>query len=141
MKLRSQFPSMICAVLVAGSVLSTAPVAPLRAQSSLPVAALSPAEEIARLRQENTALREENQRLRQLLIQKQVVAPSAPGVPAERPPSTALTRANTGTNSNLTHWLTLSSRKRHNNRCRYYQGGQGRACTADEGVACKVCGG
>jgi hypothetical protein len=39
------------------------------------------------------------------------------------------------------HWLTHSSGKRHNSRCRYYQRSLGRAYLADEGTACRLCGG
>lgn len=39
------------------------------------------------------------------------------------------------------HWLTTSSRKRHNERCRYYKTGNGRPCGPDEGIPCKICGG
>lgn len=37
-------------------------------------------------------------------------------------------------------WVT-STGKRHNSNCRYYGKGGGHAAKADEGVACKVCGG
>lgn len=43
--------------------------------------------------------------------------------------------------SELKHWMTNSSRKRHNEKCRYYKTGDGRPCGPDEGVPCKVCGG
>ena len=38
-------------------------------------------------------------------------------------------------------WLTTSSSKRHNSKCRYYKMGKGRPCKKDEGVPCKKCGG
>ena len=41
----------------------------------------------------------------------------------------------------LTHWITYSSRKRHNSSCRYYQNSKGRAASSTEGIACKICGG
>jgi len=41
----------------------------------------------------------------------------------------------------LTHWLTTSSGIRHNSGCRWFQKSKGRMCRADEGRACKVCGG
>lgn len=41
----------------------------------------------------------------------------------------------------LTHWITFSSRKRHNASCRWYARSKGRKCTATEGIACKICGG
>lgn len=39
------------------------------------------------------------------------------------------------------HWLTTSSHKRHNSKCRYFKTGKGRPCGPDEGTPCKVCGG
>lgn len=41
-----------------------------------------------------------------------------------------------------TYWITKSSRKRHNQRCRYYKNSKG-YCTEnpEEGIACKICGG
>jgi hypothetical protein len=41
----------------------------------------------------------------------------------------------------LTHWMTISSKKRHNSGCRYFKKSKGRMCTKSEGVACKICGG
>jgi hypothetical protein len=41
----------------------------------------------------------------------------------------------------LTHWLTLSSSKRHNSGCRYFKSSKGRSCGPNDGVACKTCGG
>ena len=38
-------------------------------------------------------------------------------------------------------WWLSSSGKRHNSGCRYYKTSKGRACGADDGVPCKVCGG
>lgn len=43
--------------------------------------------------------------------------------------------------SKLTHWITISSRKRHNSSCRWYMNSKGRRCTYNDGIACKVCGG
>lgn len=40
-----------------------------------------------------------------------------------------------------THWLTTSSQKRHNKKCRYYKETAGRPCGPTEGKPCKVCGG
>lgn len=42
---------------------------------------------------------------------------------------------------NFTYWMTSSSKKRHNKSCRYFNNSNGSACEADEGIACKVCGG
>jgi endonuclease YncB( thermonuclease family) len=41
----------------------------------------------------------------------------------------------------LSHWLTLSSSKRHNSGCRYFKNSKGRSCGPNDGVACKICGG
>jgi hypothetical protein len=43
----------------------------------------------------------------------------------------------------LTHWLNLSSKKRHNSSCEknYGRTKNGRYCRADEGEACGICGG
>ena len=40
-----------------------------------------------------------------------------------------------------THWITNSSRKRHNRGCRYFANSKGRYCSANEGIACGICGG
>lgn len=39
------------------------------------------------------------------------------------------------------HWITYSSKKRHNSSCRYYNHSKGRFGTANEGTACLNCGG
>ena len=41
----------------------------------------------------------------------------------------------------MSYWLSTNSNKRHNSECRWYEKSKGRACTANEGVACKICGG
>lgn len=41
----------------------------------------------------------------------------------------------------LSHWMSASSGKRHNSKCRYYQNSKGRLCGPNDGVACKICGG
>ena len=40
-----------------------------------------------------------------------------------------------------TYWVTKSSKKRHNSKCRYYKKSKGHYGTKGEGIACKVCGG
>lgn len=40
-----------------------------------------------------------------------------------------------------THWITTSSGIRHGKSCRYFNASKGRFCGADEGRACKICGG
>jgi endonuclease G len=39
------------------------------------------------------------------------------------------------------YWITGSSKKRHNAKCRYYKKSKGRFGRSSEGTACKVCGG
>jgi hypothetical protein len=95
------------------------------------------ADELTKVRKENQQLREENQRLRQLLIQRQ--APAT--VPLERAPAAAPSSASSPQSQALTHWMTTSSSKRHNSRCRFYRTSNGRACGPNDGIACKICGG
>ena len=90
-----------------------------------------------KLNQQIEQLRRENERLRSLLAQTQTPAPS----PAQRAPAATTTVAPASQPQELTHWMTFSSSKRHNSRCRWYKNSNGRPCRADEGVACKVCGG
>jgi micrococcal nuclease len=40
-----------------------------------------------------------------------------------------------------THWITISSGKRHNAGCRHYNSSKGKPCGPNEGTACRVCGG
>lgn len=100
-------------------------------------AALSTPEEVTRLKGDNEKLRAENQRLRQLLIQG-LGAPA----PARASPQSASPTASASTDAQtLTHWLTTSSGKRHNQSCKNFQVTKGRSCTATEGTPCKTCGG
>ena len=39
------------------------------------------------------------------------------------------------------YWMTISTNKRHNEKCRYYKNSIGRDCKSDEGIACRLCGG
>jgi hypothetical protein len=101
------------------------------------------ADEITELRKELTALREENRRLRKLLVENTddgfvADAPRPKVIPVPNPTDVA---AATGGKSDVAarYWLSTGG-KRHNNRCRYFKG-SGRACGKEEGVACKVCGG
>jgi len=41
----------------------------------------------------------------------------------------------------MSYWLSTNSNKRHNSGCQWYEKSKGRACTANEGIACKICGG
>jgi hypothetical protein len=82
-------------------------------------------------------LRAENQRLRSLLAEG--VTPQ--GAQTAIAPSSATMLQRNADQQGLTHWLTLSSSKRHNSGCRYYRNSRGRPCGADEGIPCKICGG
>jgi endonuclease YncB( thermonuclease family) len=61
--------------------------------------------------------------------------PSVGGNPNLAPPS------GSGSKAAMSYWITTKSGKRHNSGCRWYEKSKGRACTATEGVACKICGG
>jgi hypothetical protein len=82
-------------------------------------------------------LRAENQRLRSLLAEG--VTPQ--GAQTAIAPSSATMLQRNADQQGLTHWLTLSSSKRHNSGCRYYRNSRGRPCGPDEGIPCKICGG
>ena len=43
--------------------------------------------------------------------------------------------------TNKDFWLTTSSKTRHNASCKYFHKTRGKACSANEGIACKKCGG
>jgi hypothetical protein len=103
----------------------------------------SQAEEITELRKELAALREENRRLRKLLVENTddgfiADAPRAKVIPVPGPNDVAAATGGKG-DAAARHWLSAGG-KRHNDKCRYFKGA-GRACGKDEGVACKVCGG
>ena len=95
--------------------------------------------EINKLRLENRQLRSENQQLRRLLVDREKAPVDAPATDAstarqdleELEPEEIV----------LELWLTGTSGKRHNNRCRYYRTTAGRSCGPDEGTPCKICGG
>jgi hypothetical protein len=93
---------------------------------------------IQQLRAENEALKQELQYLRKLLATS-LGQPS--GTAAAQTSSTAIASPQTVQQQSTGFWITSSSRKRHNISCRYYQNSNGRPCTADEGIPCKICGG
>lgn len=104
-------------------------VALLLALSILPIVSAQTADdEVAKLEQQIEQLRQENQHLRQALAGTQ----STP---------TPVAAQGASQDQQLTHWLTLSSGKRHNSTCRWYRNSRGRPCRADEGTPCKLCGG
>lgn len=92
-------------------------------------------EEVARLKDENEALRRENQKLRAQLVER---GPSACLLSVQSAQSTGNDSAQV---SNGEYWLTTCSKKRHNSKCRYYKKSKGRPCGKGEGAPCKSCGG
>ena len=102
----------------------------------------------AQLKAENDSLKQEIQSLRKLLATgstspietksepkispaKETVSPETAS-PETASPETAIT---TG------FWLTTSSKRRHNNSCKYYKTSKGSECGPNDGSPCKSCGG
>ncbi len=89
----------------------------------------------ARLRIENELLKKENQQLRRLLLNRGAptnavsarVVEAAPGPDGTGDPEKPF-------------WLSAGG-KRHNTTCRYFMKTTGKPCNAQEGTACKICGG
>src|SRR5262245_1551895 len=92
---------------------------------------------IGELTKQVQQLTEENQRLRSLLAENGTSHVAQTAIA----PSSATMLQRNADQQGLTHWLTLSSSKRHNSGCRYYRNSHGRPCRADEGIPCKICGG
>ena len=84
---------------------------------------------VASLREENANLRKEQATRAQTTPQVAPMAPAGQVAPKLAAPAEA----------GLSYKLSNSG-KRHNSRCRYFNS-DGRACTATDGVACKICGG
>ena len=78
--------------------------------------------QVAQLQQENESLR------------RQAMAAPVPSTP---PRSFAPQQMQPGSSGG--NYTISSTGKRHNSECRYF--GTGRACSAGEGIACKICGG
>lgn len=111
-------------------------------------------QQLEKLKSENNALKQENQVLRKLVFEKQSSAPAQP-VSSPTPSSASTQPAPTASpstpsparvvpskpSSAVEYWITTSSGKRHNSGCRYFQTSRGRAGEANEGTACKICGG
>lgn len=84
------------------------------------------------------ALQAENQALRATLANQ----PSGPGS-ASLTPAASVTRSSpvsVPAAAAVQHWMS-STGKRHNANCRYFGSGNGHPCGAQDGVACKICGG
>ncbi len=59
-----------------------------------------------------------------------------------KPPSKESLSSQKSAAPTLGYWLNTSSNVRHNSSCRYFNNTKrGRACSADEGKACGICGG
>lgn len=115
--------------------------------------------EIERLKQEVAQLRAENQLLRQLIKQDAAAATRAQAAPAQSisaptaPVAASVTPSSVGAANlsrqhatqtgerSLGYWITSSTGKRHNTRCRWYGHSRGRPGSANEGIPCLLCGG
>lgn len=96
-------------------------------------------EEVARLRAEISQLRRENQQLRRLIAERsEITGTNAPARAAE---AHVKPESSEAAESALTHWLSTASGKRHNSTCRFFKTTEGAPCRANEGQACKICGG
>jgi hypothetical protein len=128
--------SLLIAILASFVVLT--PAGAFGAEKRKPVSA----EEVASLKRENDVLRAENQRLRkELAATIPKLQPVEQPAGKTRPPKGADARAgNSGEEKTSGFWLSENG-KRHNAKCQYYRGSKGAPCNANDGVACKVCGG
>ena len=90
-------------------------------------------QELSEVRKENEALRAENQKLRTELVKK---SKSQNVESNDRTLQDASSAAIEGG-----YWISTSSKKRHNSKCRYFKTSKGRIGTKEEGVPCKICGG
>jgi len=103
------------------------------------VAALKVA--IEHLKKENAKLKEENQLLRRLVAGNSSADTTTETTSTETPKNKPQRGATpdsltTGDAQETGYWLTTSSGKRHNSKCRYYKTSKGRPCKPDEGTAC-----
>lgn len=89
----------------------------------------------ARLRIENELLKKENQQLRRLLLNRGAPTNAVSARVAEAVPGPG----GTG-DPEKPFWLSVGG-KRHNATCRYFMKTTGKPCNAQEGTACKICGG
>ncbi len=107
-----------------------------------PVTADQRDDEIAALKEQVKQLRNENQNLRLQLGQGGAASKQETSQPSAA--ETAAKVKNTASSpqqAEQSFWITTSSSKRHNSSCRYYKNSKGRACSRDEGIPCKICGG
>jgi regulator of replication initiation timing len=93
------------------------------------------------LKAENEALKQENQTLRKLFSVKTESLATTPATSQNTQVRSAPSTIQQAAPKSATYWMTLSSRKRHNENCRYFKNSNGRLCGPNEGIACKICGG
>lgn len=94
---------------------------------------------IQQLKAENEALKKELQLLRQLMASSLSGASNSPATGENRTGTAASPLSTQGESTG--YWMTLSSRKRHNSSCRYFQNSNGKHCGPEDGIPCKLCGG
>jgi hypothetical protein len=98
--------------------------------------------QVIKLQNENDALRREIKALRQRFFSEDSAPATQPeAVPAARSAANIIPPPASVTSQEAGYWLTTSTGKRHNKRCRYYEHSKGRACGPGDGTACKACGG
>lgn len=90
-------------------------------------------QELNDVRKENEALRAENQKLRTELVKKSKSQNVESNDITLQGASSAAIEGG--------YWISTSSKKRHNSKCRYFKTSKGRIGTKEEGVPCKICGG
>ena len=90
-------------------------------------------QELNDVRKENEALRAENQKLRTELVKKSKSQNVESNNMTLQGASSAAIEGG--------YWISTSSKKRHNSKCRYFKTSKGRIGTKEEGVPCKICGG
>ena len=90
-------------------------------------------QELSEVRKENEALRAENQKLRTELVKKSKSQNVESNDMTLQGASSAAIEGG--------YWISTSSKKRHNSKCRYFKTSKGRIGTKEEGVPCKICGG
>lgn len=94
--------------------------------------------QIEALRLEQDRIRSENEALKQEIANFQAANPAS----AVLPSPAGIRQSQQGLEKRaLSYWITTSSHKRHNNRCRYFGTSRGRMCGPTEGIPCKLCGG
>jgi hypothetical protein len=112
----------------------------------------------AQLKAENDSLKQELQSLRKLLATgstspietktepkispaKETVSPETVSPETVSPETASPETASPETAITTGFWLTTSSKRRHNNSCKYYKTSKGSECGPNDGSPCKSCGG